>query len=456
MTEHRIALPDYAKTYLAEHGDHHAERMVLLFHKWMQRTGLALEVVTSTDVDAFLTAPAGKPIGQMTRNNYRHLLRRYLTWLEERGLAGPFDQQELQGYHRKPLPEEVRRFLQYLAPIRRRGTINIYRYTLRTFHEWLAERQGTLQSVDRDTCLAWGQHLHAQGLHPATRVGQLVCLRKYLDWLWEHGLVAQPGHVLVQASDLPKKPEYLPRPLPPDADQKLQEQLREAESPVALGLYVMRRTGIRIGELRTLERDCVRADPSGRPFLKVPLGKLHNERLVPLDPATLAAVTELQSRAAEGADWLIEGSRHRPVAAATYQAMLIEAATAVGLAKRPTTHQLRHSFATSLMNGGMSLMGVMKLLGHRDYRMTLRYTAIADETVNREYFEALGRLAARYELFQPESACEPAAFDPVVALADVIRWVESTVRAKAEQERDGKLLHQAILVIRGPEKADRS
>jgi len=37
-----------------------------------------------------------------------------------------------------------------------------------------------------------------------------------------------------------------------------------------------------------------------------------------------------------------------------------------------TTHRLRHTFATSLMNGGMSLVGIMKLLDHRDYRMTLR------------------------------------------------------------------------------------
>jgi site-specific recombinase XerD len=36
------------------------------------------------------------------------------------------------------------------------------------------------------------------------------------------------------------------------------------------------------------------------------------------------------------------------------------------LSERLTTHRLRHSFATSLMNGGMSLMGIMKLLGHRD------------------------------------------------------------------------------------------
>jgi len=49
----------------------------------------------------------------------------------------------------------------------------------------------------------------------------LVCLRKYLEWLWEQGTLAAPGQELLLSSDLPKKPEYLPRPLPPDADREL-------------------------------------------------------------------------------------------------------------------------------------------------------------------------------------------------------------------------------------------
>ena len=44
----------------------------------------------------------------------------------------------------------------------------------------------------------------------------------------------------------------------------------------------------------------------------------------------------------------------------------------------------------------MSLVGVMKLLGHKDYHMTLRYTEITQETVGKEYFEALARLEHRY------------------------------------------------------------
>jgi integrase len=51
---------------------------------------------------------------------------------------------------------------------------------------------------------------------------------------------------------------------------------------------------LRVGELRRLERQCVVDDNEGRHFLKVPLGKLHNERVVPLDADTYTVLARLQ------------------------------------------------------------------------------------------------------------------------------------------------------------------
>jgi len=70
----------------------------------------------------------------------------------------------------------------------------------------------------------------------------------------------------------------------------------------------------------------------------------------------------------------------------------------------------------------MSLIGVMKLLGHRDYRMTLRYTAITDETVGREYESALKYLETRYRLPMAPASADS---DPVKLLADVARWLSN-------------------------------
>jgi site-specific recombinase XerD len=47
-------------------------------------------------------------------------------------------------------------------------------------------------------------------------------------------------------------------------------------------------------------------------------------------------------------------------------------------------HALRHSFATRLLNEGVSLAVVRKLLGHRNMQTTLRYAEVTDATVKRE------------------------------------------------------------------------
>ena len=51
-----------------------------------------------------------------------------------------------------------------------------------------------------------------------------------------------------------------------------------------------------------------------------------------------------------------------------------------------------------------SAIAVPRLLGHRDYRMTLRYTAITPETVGDEYHKALAQLATKYRLSAPPTS----------------------------------------------------
>jgi hypothetical protein len=70
----------------------------------------------------------------------------------------------------------------------------------------------------------------------------------------------------------------------------------------------------------------------------------------------------------------------------------------------------------------MGLVTIMRLLGHRDYRMTLRYAAITDETVLIEYTEALRRTSQRYAAPVPDTALPR--HDPLAHLLDLIRFVD--------------------------------
>ena len=127
---------------------------------------------------------------------------------------------------------------------------------------------------------------------------------------------------------------------------------------------------MRIGELLDLELDCVHEVPGAGAWLKVPLGKLDTERMVPVDEEALAVVDQITEHRSPGRPLPHPRAGQAGIGAATPQ-------------------QLRHTYATALVNSGVSLQALMALLGHVSAEMSLRYGRLFDATVREEYERAL-------------------------------------------------------------------
>ena len=67
----------------------------------------------------------------------------------------------------------------------------------------------------------------------------------------------------------------------------------------------------------------------------------------------------------------------------TYAEAVTRAARQAGIPKRVTTHALRHTFATRLLEGGTDLRTIQKLLGHADVTTTEIYTHVAQNVNGR-------------------------------------------------------------------------
>ena len=52
-----------------------------------------------------------------------------------------------------------------------------------------------------------------------------------------------------------------------------------------------------------------------------------------------------------------------------------------------TPHRLRYSYATELLRLGVSLPALMRLLGHKDIRMTFRYVLVTQQDLQREFHQ---------------------------------------------------------------------
>jgi hypothetical protein len=71
-----------------------------------------------------------------------------------------------------------------------------------------------------------------------------------------------------------------------------------------------------------------------------------------------------------------------------------------------TPHQLRHTYATALINAGLSLQALMALLGHSSAAMSLRYGRLFDATVRADYERALTQAKARLGPVLPETPAD--------------------------------------------------
>lgn len=215
-------------------------------------------------------------------------------------------------------------------------------------------------------------------------------------WSWPEA----PTRQVTFRDDVPRLPRLLPRYLPHDVDRRLQDTLREHPDNqlAARALLLQRACGLRIGELLDLELDCVHEVPDNGAWLKVPLGKLDSERMIPLDPEAVTLIDEITGIRSHGRA-LPHPRYHRPAQflfthhgrRLSQQAVRHELDHAVATAglDHLTSHQLRHTWATTLVNAGCSLQALMALLGHVSAEMSLRYGHLFDATVRTEYDRAL-------------------------------------------------------------------
>ena len=116
-----------------------------------------------------------------------------------------------------------------------------------------------LSQLRRDPhLLGWFRWLCEQDppLCNKTREDYLLLLRRLLDDLAANGYAIQSD--LIRRQDFPPRPQYLPRPLPPQDDQLLRNELRRTDDLPANALLLTRATGIRFGECIDLALDCLR------------------------------------------------------------------------------------------------------------------------------------------------------------------------------------------------------
>ena len=293
-----------------------------------------------------------------------------------------------------PMAALFQRAAQSLTTSLNPETIRFYHCTIRNFLNFLGAQYPqahSLQQLRRDPhILDWFTSLrsHQPPLATITYTIHLFHLRRLLEELaWTEDLPALARLVLRQ--DTPRQEHYLPRPLPADQDKIIQQELLRRDDRNSNAFLLLRHTGMRIGECADLSFDCLRWVGPDDCAIHVPLGKLKTERLVPVDSFVRRLVDRLRLLRSQDplpADgFLLARPSGRDALIRKLRNFWRDLVATVGIAKRIVPHQLRHSFGTEMLRAGVSFPAVMKLLGHQNPEMTLRYVEVCLLDLQREF-----------------------------------------------------------------------
>jgi len=303
------------------------------------------------------------------------------------------------------LASTARRYLAQLAISQRPSSLVSANGALRRFclhlvykhpdvHTFAEVRRQHVESYK----LALGAHVTAKGtpLKANTLRMRLGMLMNFFDRIIEWGYPDAPARNPIYANDVPRPDEPLPKALDDAAAARfLREAAAEPDLLRRIVVELLARTGLRVGELCALEKDAVSRRGGGW-WLKVPVGKLRNDRLVPLLPPLPELLLEWQATHGDAGTGLLLINDGRPLNRHVVTRMVNRVARRAGIG-HVNPHRLRHTLATQAVNRGMRLESIAELLGHRTLRMTINYARIANRTVADEYKAAAARVEELYQ-----------------------------------------------------------
>ncbi len=296
----------------------------------------------------------------------------------------------------------IAQYIRHLADGRQLSphTVAAYRRDLAEFEAFLAryygEEEWSWGGIDRHALRAFLADLSRKGLARRSIARKLSAVRSFFRWLHREEVIeANPA----RAVRSPKLERHLPGWL---SRADVERVLELAENRAAEGGFRGARdlaivetfysTGMRLSELQSLDvQDLDLLGDQARVR-----GKGRKERIVPLGRHAVTALRRYELRRAEvlarcaGGDRraVFISERGRRLSVRQIQNIVRNFLDAVAEDAGLTTHSLRHTFATHLLDAGADLMAVKELLGHASLSTTRIYTHTSKERLKRVYDRA--------------------------------------------------------------------
>ena len=269
------------------------------------------------------------------------------------------------------------------------NTLDAYMRDLDKLVRYLAAEQVHVTEVKLEQLEHFAASISDLGIGPRSLARILSGVRQFYRFLVLDGYMEDDPTELLES---PKQPNHLPEVLSTAEVDLLEQAIDlskwEGHRNRAI-IEVLFSCGLRVSELINLKLSNLYVDEQ---FVRV-MGKGSKERLVPISPRALEELNywfsmrnEMSIKPGEE-DYVFLNRRGHHLTRTMILIMIKRYAVEAGIKKTISPHTLRHSFATSLLEGGADLRAIQAMLGHESIGTTEIYTHIDTSTLRQEILE---------------------------------------------------------------------
>ena len=269
------------------------------------------------------------------------------------------------------------------------NTLDAYMRDLDKLVRYLAAEQVHVTEVKLEQLEHFAASISDLGIGPRSLARILSGVRQFYRFLVLDGYMEDDPTELLES---PKQPNHLPEVLSTAEVDLLEQAIDlskwEGHRNRAI-IEVLFSCGLRVSELINLKLSNLYVDEQ---FIRV-MGKGSKERLVPISPRALEELNywfsmrnEMSIKPGEE-DYVFLNRRGHHLTRTMILIMIKRYAAEAGIKKSISPHTLRHSFATSLLEGGADLRAIQAMLGHESIGTTEIYTHIDTSTLRQEILE---------------------------------------------------------------------
>jgi integrase/recombinase XerC len=266
---------------------------------------------------------------------------------------------------KKLIEAERKAFLKYLEEIRGYSDL-----TIKSYDESIREAFLDVEITQESKHILFNlmpYRIKISSLNPKTISKKLSAIRSFAGYLNDSGIA-----VILKADDSIKVAKTLPKPI---SHEHIIEALSHGEVEERLVVTLLYTLGLRISELASLKIDDISDE-----WVRV-IGKGNKQRDVPLLLHSKKLLDEYLSKSSQK-KFVFEKNDEK-LSENSLRYIVIKVFRRVGLKVSP--HQLRHSFASQLLNGSAPIADVSELLGHSSMATTQIYTKLGSALKQQNY-----------------------------------------------------------------------